>query len=199
MRGILVHLLYRTTIDDMVAVFLKAEIASARFGEKVRTQLAMDGKERSIVDAPEITNQSENGYRRHLLASYRAYVFEELPVHTVWYRALLHRDEVVQIRYIDYDYWNEISNNTRLPTVAAEVIRAGREIYGESTQVFLDGAELLRTGVRFPELIVVGTALGEQLTVYEGHGRLTAYVLAPECIPEALEVIAGFAPECAKI
>ena len=54
MRGILVHLLYRTTIDDMVAVFLKAEIASARFGEKVR----VDGKERSIVDAPEITNNS---------------------------------------------------------------------------------------------------------------------------------------------
>ena len=47
------HLLYRTTIDDMVAVFLKAEIASAGFGEKVRAQLAMDGKERSIVDSPE--------------------------------------------------------------------------------------------------------------------------------------------------
>ena len=126
------HLLYRTTIDDMVAVFLKAEIASARFGEKVRTQLAMDGKERSIVDAPEITNQSENGYRRHLLASYRAYVFEELPVHTAWYRALLRRDEVMQSRSIDYDYWNELSNNTRRPIVAAEVIRAGRKIYVQS-------------------------------------------------------------------
>ena len=29
---------------------------------------------------------------------------------------------------------------------------------------------------------VVGTAPEEQLTVYEGHGRLTAYVLAPACI-----------------
>ncbi len=126
------RLLYRTTIDDMVAVFLKAEIASERFGEKVRAQLAMDGKERSIVDRPEITNLAENVYRRHLLTSYRAYVFAELLVHTVWYRALLHRDEVMQIRYIDYDYWNELSNNTRQPIVAAEVIRVGRKIYVQS-------------------------------------------------------------------
>ena len=190
------RLLFRTTIDDMIALFLKAEIASERFGEKVRAQLAVDGKERSIVDAPEITNQSENTYRRHLLASYRAYVFAELPVHTVWYRALLHRDEVMQIRYIDYDYWNELSNNTRLLIVAAEVIRAGREIYGESTQVFLDGAEQLRTGVRFPELIVVGTAPDEQLTVYEGHGRLTTYVLAPQCIPACIR---GYCRICARV
>jgi hypothetical protein len=32
-----------------------------------------------------------------------------------------------------------------------------------------------------------------------GHVRLTAYLLAPECIPTELEVIAGFAPECALI
>jgi hypothetical protein len=193
------RLLYRTTIDDMVAVFLSAEIASERFGEKIILQLEHDSKERSIVDTPDITNVSENSYRRQLLASYRAYVFEELPAHTRWYRAVLNRDEVAKIRYIDYDYWNELSNNTRLPRVAIEAIRAGREIYGQSTHVFLDVAEKLQAGVRFPELIVVGTSPEEQLTVYEGHGRLTSYMLAPECIPEELEVVAGFAPECVRI
>jgi hypothetical protein len=199
MGGVLVRLLYPTTIDDMIAVFLKAEIASERFGEKIISRLRRDRKERSVIDTPDITNMSENGYRRQLLASYRAYVFEELPAHTVWYRALLNHDEVVKIRYIDYDYWNEISDNTRLPIVAAEAIRAGREIYGQSTHAFLDVAEKLRAGARFPELIVVGTSPDEQLTVYEGHGRLTSYLLAPECIPEELEVVAGFAPECDKI
>jgi DNA phosphorothioation-dependent restriction protein DptG len=194
-----VRLLYRTTIDDMVAVFLKAEIASERFGEKIISQLGLGSKERSVVDTPDITNVVENAYRRQLLASYRAYVFEELPAHTQWYRAVLNRDEVMKIRYIDYDYWNEISDNTRLPIVATETIRAGREIYGQSTQVFLDGAEKLRAGALFPELIVVGTSPEEQLTVYEDHGRLTCYMLAPECIPEALEVVAGFAPECVTI
>src|SRR5262245_6605611 len=182
----MMRLLYRTTLADMVAVYLKAEISSERFGEKIISQLGLDCKERNVVDIPDITNMSENAYRRQLLASYRAYVFEELPAHTVWYRALLSRAEVAKIRYIDYDYWNEISDTTRLPIVAAERIRAGREIYGQSTQVFLDIAEKLRAGARFPELIVVGTSPDDQLTVYEGHGRLTGYMLAPECIPEEL-------------
>jgi hypothetical protein len=193
------RLLRRTTEDDMIAVFLKAEITSDRFGQKILMQLNHDSKERSIVDTPDITNAPDNAYRRKLLATYRAYVFEELPAHTTWYRALVNRDEVAKIRYIDYDYWNEISNNSRLPAVATEVIRTGREIYGQSTQIFLEAAQALREGAHFPELIVVGASPDAALTVYEGHGRLTAYMLAPECIPEELGVIAGFAPECAQI
>jgi hypothetical protein len=193
------RLLYPTTADDMIAVFLKAEITSERFGDKILTQLKRDKRERSLVDTPDITSTPENVYRRQLLTSYRAYVFEELPVHTIWYRALLNRDEVATIRYIDYDYWNVISNNSRLPVVATEAIRAGRAIYGQSTQGFLNVAQALRSGAHFPELIVVGTSPDAQLTVFEGHLRLTAYMLAPECIPTQLEVIAGFAPECAQI
>jgi len=197
--GVLVRLLYPTTEEDMIATFLKAEIASVRFGEKIISQLHRDSKERSIVDTPDITKASENLYRHQLLATYRAYVFEELPAHTAWYRAVLYRDEVAKVRYIDYDYWNEISDNSRLPLVATEAIRTGREIYGQSTQGFLDVAQALRAGAHFPELIIVGTSPDATLTVYEGHLRLTAYLLAPECIPGELQVIAGFAPECAKV
>jgi hypothetical protein len=199
MRGIPVRLLHPTTEDDMVAVFLKAEIASKRFGEKIFAQLERDGREPSIVEAPDITSEPDNAYRRRILASYRAYVLEELPAHTAWYRALLSRDEVAKIRYIDYDYWNEISGHSRLPIVATEAIRAGREIYGQSLQGFLDVAQALRSGVQFPLLILVGASPDAQLTVYEGHLRLTAYMLAPECIPAELEVVVGFAPECAQI
>jgi hypothetical protein len=111
----------------------------------------------------------------------------------------LRRDEVATIRYIDYNYWNAISNKSRLPLIATEAIQSGRAIYGQSTQGFLDVAQALRSGAHFPELIVVGTSPDAQLTVFEGHLRLTAYMLAPECIPTQLEVVAGFAPECAQI
>src|SRR3954447_24240741 len=123
-RGVCMRLLYPTTDNDMIAVFLQAEITSERFGDKILTQLKRDNRERSLVDTPDITSTPENVYRRQLLASYRAYVFEELPVHTIWYRALLSRDEVAKIRYIDYDYWNAISNNSRLPLVATEAIQS---------------------------------------------------------------------------
>ena len=193
------RLLRLTTADDMIAVYLTAEIVSERFGGRIMALLQRDGMHRNIVEAPDITNVRENAYRRQLLAGYRPYVFEELPSHTVWYRALLMREEVANVRYIDYSYWNEISNGTRLPAKAIEAIKAGRVLYGESTQVFLSVAQALREGAHFPELIVVGTAPDAQLTVYEGHVRLTAYILAPECLPAELEVIAGFAPECDRI
>lgn len=193
------QLRYRTTEDDMIALFLRAEIVSVRFGEHILAQLRRDCRDRRIVDTPDVTNVAENAYRRGLLAGYRAYVFDELPPHTAWHRAVLSRAEVATIRYIDYDFWNEISANTRLPIVAVEAIRAGREIFGQSLQGFLDAASELRAGACFPELILVGTAPDEQLTVYEGHLRLTAYLLAPEQIPEGLDVVVGFAPECARI
>lgn len=189
------RLLHRTTEDEMIAVFLKGEIGSERFGHLIRAQLELDHKARSIVEIPDIGSPPDNVYRRHLLATYRAYVFDELPAHTAWYSAVVTRDELRAIRYIDYSYWNAISNQTRLPSVAVEAIRVGRRIYGASTEGFLAAAKALRAGAQFPELILVGTAPDAVLTVFEGHVRLTAYLLAPECIPAELEVIAGFAPE----
>jgi hypothetical protein len=183
----------------MIAVFLKAEIVSERFGATIAALLERDGKSRTIVETPDITNTAENAYRRHLLNGYRAYVFQELPGHVCWYRALLTHKEVAKVRYINYSYWNEISSHTRLPIVATEAIRAGCEIYGQSTEGFLRVAQALREGAQFPELIIVGASPEAELTVFEGHVRLTAYLLAPECLPEELEVIIGFAPECAHL
>ena len=189
------RLLQPITENDMIAVFLRTEIASQRFGGDIAALLARDGVGREIVDAPDITRAEDNAYRRRLLGGYRAYVVDGLPPGASWHRALLSREEVAQVRYIDYSYWNEISGGSRLPADAAPVIRAGREIYGQSTAGFLYLAQALRGGARFPELIVVGAAPGARLTLLEGHARLTAYALAPECLPEELEVIAGFAPE----
>ena len=183
----------------MIAVFLKTEITSERFGHHILQQLGRDGRARAIVDQPDIRSEADNAYRRQLLASYRAYVVEELPAYTDWYRAALTPDEVAHIRYIDYSYWNELSNHTRLPSVAVETIRAGREVYGVSNEGFLALAAALRNGARLPELILVGATPDGPLTVYEGHVRLTAYLLAREVIPAELEVLAGFAAGCATI
>lgn len=193
------RLLKPTTADDMIATFLKTEITSARFGSEILKQLQHMNLSRAIVETPDITSSVENAHRKQILNGYRSYVFDELPRHTSWHRAQLTRDEVYRVRYIDYSYWNELSNGTRLPIVAAEAIRAGREVYDVSNEGFLRAAQALRRGVRFPELILVGASMDTALTVFEGHVRLTAYMLAPECLPETLEVIMGFAPECARI
>jgi hypothetical protein len=193
------RLLQATTEADMVALFLKTEITSHRFGEHIKAQLKRDHKAINIVTTPNIANAQENAYRRKLLVTYRAHVLNELPTHIRWHRALLARDEVAQVRYINYDYWNELSAGTRLPSMAAQTIRSGHEVFGQSNKQFLEAAQALRAGLRFPEIIVVGASPDATLTIYEGHLRLTAYLLAPECIPAETLVVVGFAPECAHI
>lgn len=183
----------------MIAVFLRTELTSERFGDKIQQQLDKDGRSRALVESPDLGNEADNAYRRQLLASYRAYLFEELSPQLRWYWASLTPDEVAQIRYIDYSYWNELSRNTRLPAVAAETIRAGREVFGVSSAGFLKLEAALRRGAKLPPLIVVGAEPSAPLTVIEGHLRLTAYLLAPECLPAELEVLVGFTPECSQL
>lgn len=195
-------LLHPITEDEMIAVFLQAEIFSERFGQALAEVLEKQEQDPALVMTPDLTNEAENAARRRLLGDFRGYrqnrdLFEDFPEDIEWHRALLEREEVAQVKYIDYSYWNEISGSSRLPADAVHAIRAGREIYGQSTEGFLRLAHALETGARFPELILVGTAPEADLIVLEGHVRLTAYLLAPDFIPNPLQVIVGFAPEFA--
>jgi hypothetical protein len=57
----------------------------------------------------------------------------------------------------------------------------------------------LQQGARFPELILTGVSPTSDLVVLEGHVRLTKYFLAPHCIPDEMQVIAGFSPNFEQI
>ena len=50
----------------------------------------------------------------------------------------------------------------------------------------------------FPELILVGPDERAPSVLLEGHVRLTAYFLQPDCIPPALPIIVGYAPGMVK-
>lgn len=188
------------TEDEMVSVFLKTEINSTRFDQQILDLLDRDGTERSVVDTPDLSDAQQNTYRMQLLGEFRGYrratgLFNGFPDQVEWHRAALTTDELMRVRYIDYSYWNEISGGTRLPNIAAQAIRAGQVIYGQSTQGYLELAKELCRGAQFPELILAAASPTSPLVVMEGHVHLTAYALAPECLPAKLEVIVGFSPD----
>jgi hypothetical protein len=56
-------------------------------------------------------------------------------------------------------------------------------------------AKAFRSGARFPTLILVGKNRESPLVVLEGHMRLTAMFLVPECLPAELEVMVGFSEQ----
>ena len=189
--------------DEMVAVFLWTEVASTRFAPTILAILRRDGRARRIIDQPDLSNAADNAYRRHVLAEYRGYgrdadVFTDFPADVRWYRALATREDLARVRYINDDYWTALSGGSRLVTDAVARIRQGIEVFGVGNGGFWYMADALAKGASFPELILVGADEHAPLVLLEGHVRLTAYFLRPECMPPSLSVIVGYAEGMVK-
>ena len=105
-----------------------------------------------------------------------------------------HPTELATVRYIDYDYWVELSGGTRLVVDAAPRIVAGVAPFGVSSDWALGMAREVVGGARFPPLILVTTGSGGDLVVLEGHARLTGFMLARDRLPPELEVLVGSSP-----
>lgn len=183
------------TEDEMIAVFLKGEFSSERFGAAIHKQLAVMNQPDSIVAKSDITDNSQNKARRQILSATRGYeqdrvLFVGFPHDVAWQEVEITKDELAHVQYINYSYWNELTNGSRLPSDAAANIRAGKVVFGVSNENFIKAAEAVRAGHQFPTLILVGTDKGS-LVALEGHLRLTAYALAWDEVPDAMKVIIG--------
>src|SRR5687767_3607127 len=134
--------------DEMVAVFLRGELVSPRFGETVRAALAQVGVEEDIVLNVDLENERENLLRREVLDTARGFgrwewLFGGFPDDVRWERVALAPPEVLAIEYISFDYWVELSGGSRLPTEAARRIRDGVTVFGVPNDDFLAAAERL--------------------------------------------------------
>ena len=183
----------------MIAVFLRAEIASQRHSGELRDAMRRTAVGADVVERPDISDADQNAARRALLTARRDYatrrgLFDGFPTDVTWTRVGLTPREVLGVRYIDYDYWVDLSAGSRFPTDAAATIRAGRTIFGESNQGFLDAAAALRQGETFPELILVAADIDARLVVLEGNLRLTAYGLVPDTLPPETTALLGVSP-----
>ena len=193
------EILRRVAEDEVIAVFLRAELDSSRFGANLRTLLADDGRDADVVRRPNLADVHENAYRRRLLDAHRAYerregLFFRFPRGVDWSRAALTRDEVLEILFINWDWWVELSGGSRRPRDAATRIRRG-EIAGVTAEAHEPIAAALRSGATPPELIAATTPAHAPLVLVEGHIRLTAYALFPEHVPTRLEILLGVSDE----
>jgi hypothetical protein len=182
--------------DEMIATFLRAELESDRWNGPIADALNAHGADARVVTRAVLTSAEENALRRRILDETRGYgrregLFAGFPGDVRWDRVALTREELAAVRYIDYDYWVELSGGSRLARDAAERIRAGVRVFGVPNDGFLDAATALAAGARWPELILVSAVAEGGDVVLEGHVRLTAYALAPEAVPAQVEVLRG--------
>jgi hypothetical protein len=185
--------------EEMIALFLRTELASDRWRDALR--VLMDGADlpERVISAPDLGDPAENRARRQLLTGHRGYdtrdgYFEGFPDDVCWEWMGITAAEFAAVRYIEYDYWVELSGGTRLPVDAARRIRAGVTVFGVSNDGALSMARAVADGARFPPLILVTTRSSGDLVVLEGHARLTAFMLCPGRLPSELEVLVGSSP-----
>lgn len=168
--------------NEMILEFLKGEINSNRFNEDLNNTLLELNLDSNIITNGNINNDEENKLRLDIMKKYRGYpdeeLFERFPKIDEWKFMQLSADDIKRIYYIDYDYWNELSNNTSNPLEAAKVIKLGKEVYGVSNKPFLDGVEYLKENA-FPPIILI-TCNDEKYLIIEGHSRMTVYGFLPD-------------------
>jgi hypothetical protein len=189
---------------EMVALFLRTELPAARFRDTLQALLDQAGLPESLITEPDLDDPAENQARERLLTAHRGYgtrtgLFEGFPHDVRWEWMAITPAELARVRYIDYDYWVELSGGTRLAVDAAPRIRAGVAPFGVSSDWALGMAQAVADGARFPPLILVASGPSGDLVVLEGHVRLTAYMLCPEGLPPELEVLLGTSPGMDKL
>jgi len=183
--------------EKMTHMFIMQQMGSFRFADEMQQIMDKFGVDRKIIDNPNFKDQNENDLRLKLRQSFGGsdddgHLFDNFPKNVSWKRAVLTKDDLMKVKYIDYDYWIELSNGTRLVKDGAVSIKKGTEIFGQSNQKFWDALTALKEGVKFPEPILIAKNLSSDLVVVEGHLRLTVYLLDPAHTPNEIEIVIGF-------
>ena len=103
----------------MVALFLRTELTSVRHGRRIRELLDREKLSECLLTAADLTSPRDNTARRHLLSAHRGYqarvgLFNGFPDDVRWDWVALEPAELLQVKYINYDYWTELSGGSRL-------------------------------------------------------------------------------------
>jgi hypothetical protein len=183
------------TENEMIATFLRGELASSRFGERLAQCIQQLGLAVDLVTSPDLADEAANHARRDLLTHFRGWgstqsVFGGLPAERtdwVWVE-LSKRDLIERVFYIQY-FWEAFSGGTRRPAQVAERVRRGDvEVGLEIYQAIL--ADVRRGNMPTPPILVSNPVM-ERLVILEGHLRITAYLVEPDVVPFPIRALLG--------
>jgi len=181
--------------NEMVYEFLKMEINSDRYREQIEDILNEMQVNRDIIINGNIISEQENALRAEILKRFRGWrdeeLFENFPSNIEWVWTEFDREDILKIIYIEYSYWNELSNYTGSPLEAAKYVLSGKTLYDMPTDGAISDAQWLIDGNKFPPLIFLTDKSEERYIILEGHCRMTAYGLVPVLF-ENVSVLLGY-------
>ncbi|MFF9607851.1 hypothetical protein ACF1GY_37305 [Streptomyces sp. NPDC014684] len=184
-------LLLPVTLDEVVAVWLGAEVHSNRFGATVCSMLRRDGLPATLVTDPDLTDEQANAVRLGLLREYRGFDQADTSVETyigglpvrdlTWWRVSINAADVARLHYINWDYWAAVTGGTRLATTLASAKLAEPD---EADAFDTNLRDAFVAGAPVPEIILVDSGPDTRLVILEGHVRATAMAMAGDNMKE---------------
>lgn len=176
--------------NTIILEWLRGEYDSVRFSDALKKILTNHAVSDALFLKPDLNNESENQLRKRILLEYRSYLDSQLfSPQTIWRLEQWSVTDILdEVHYMDYSYWNEISNNTSQPREAAKTILQNIQIFDVDNQPFINAAEAWANGLDFPPIIAFKGESG--LTLIEGHLRITALATAER---------RGFIPDNRKV
>ena len=192
-------ILNKSSENEMIAIFLNGEIKSERWVNRINEIIQKNNVNKNIIINPNLNNNDENQLRKLVLKIFRGYnnkeIFKNFPKKIDWNWALLDKNDILKIKYITYDYWEELTNGTRYAKDSVINIRNNIEIFGVSNNNFIKLSEYIKNGNKIEPLIILAPVENkEKMIILEGHARLTAINLVIEYITE-IKVLIGFVEE----
>jgi len=189
----------KSSEDEMIAIFLNGEIKSERWVNQINEIIEKNNINKNIIINPNLNNIEENQLRKLVLKIFRGYnnkeIFKNFPKKIDWNWVLLDKNDILKIKYITYDYWEELTNGTRYAKDSVINIRNNIEIFGVSNNNFIKLSEYIKNGNKIEPLIILAPVENkEKMIILEGHARLTAINLVIEYITE-IKVLIGFVEE----
>ena len=188
-------LIRKSNEDEMILEFLKGELSSDRFNNKLINVLDDLDISKDIILNGKFTLE-ENNLRKRIMSVYRGYpdkeLFNKFSRNISWVFVEFEENDLNNIYYIDYVYWNLLSRGTSKSIDASITIKEGTEIFEVSNKPFIDGVEYLKKN-SFPPIILI-TCNDKKYFIIDGHSRVTIYGM----IPEKFKGTYGFIGHCSE-
>ena len=171
------------TDQDMVDAYLRAELDSPRFAQRLKTLLLS-----ANVTPEELFDPRHAELRHQLLEESRGYrrdehLFRGFPLDVSWRHATVTQHELSTAFYANVPAWVMLSAGTRRVADGAanltrsNIVSESRQSINAAIHVLAD--EIRQQGLFFPPLIVVTDhARPQRIVMLEGHTRATAIVHA---------------------
>lgn len=166
----------KSSADEVVLEWLRAELGSTRFSGDLKSSLKHNRESEAVITSPNLNSRTENKARLSILLGYSWLDFDLYKYS--WQKIEFGQDDVRGLHYIDYSYWNELSENTREVGRAVQNVLDGKVVFDVPHDRFYDVANDFESGKEQPPIILISNSNSETSEIVEGHLRATGYVLA---------------------